>query len=185
MYVNTNPEGVIGRQQTWVVKTAESQWISCQEPSQQQQIHNPGLVLTTCWHPTQLQLSFIYVNTKPKEEIGRQQTWVVKTAESQWISCREPSQQQQIHNPGRVLTTCWHPTQLRLSFIYVNTKPEGEIWRQQTWVNKTAKSQGISRWARGRPGESLKVLVSFKGIGVLKLALKWAKWVFAVNTLNR
>ncbi len=50
----------------------------------------------------------------------------------------------------------------------VNTKPKKRLDDQRTWVDETAKCHGISRWARGRPGESL-VVVSFKGIRVLDL----------------
>jgi hypothetical protein len=44
-----------------------------------------------------------------------------------------------IHNLALVaLTTCQQLNQLQLSFINVNTKPEGEIGCQQTWVDTTA-----------------------------------------------
>jgi hypothetical protein len=44
-----------------------------------------------------------------------------------------------IHNLALlVLTTCQQPNQLQLSFINVNTKPEGEIGCQQTWADTTA-----------------------------------------------
>jgi hypothetical protein len=121
-----------------IMMRAEPQRRKKMKPKRQQSPQPAG----ACSHPTrqlnQLQLSFINVNTSQKERLDsrkhgatQQQTSVIKSV------VKNPCDNK-FHNLAILLITSQQTNQLQLSFINVSSKPEGEIGRQQTWVNTTA-----------------------------------------------